>query len=105
MRHRNAGVGGAANRRRDAGNNLELDAGRCQLFGFLTPPTEDKRIPALEPHHALAFASLLDEQAMDLLLRHGVGSGALADEDQLRASRHSRQNVRRDEGIGGHHIR
>ena len=83
VRQRHAGVGRDAERRGDAGNDLEGDAGIGQRFGFFAAAAEDERIAALEAHHVPAAARALDEHGADFFLGEGVGGFLLADVDAL----------------------
>ena len=67
MRERNAGIGGAAARRGDAGDDGEGDARVRERLELLTAAAEHERIAALQPHHAPARAGVLDEQLVDPL--------------------------------------
>ena len=67
-----------------AGHDLELDARLAQHERLLAAAAEHQRIAALEPHHPPPGAPVLDEQPVDLLLRHLRPAALLADVDQLR---------------------
>jgi len=83
MGQRNAGVGGASGRCGDARANLERNAVLGELFDLFAAATEDERVAALEPHHALALARQPHQQVADLLLRQRVVGAPLADIDAL----------------------
>src|SRR6266496_4209016 len=68
---------------RDAGNDLDGNAGRAQGVELLAAPAEKERIAAFQPDDGLASLSPLDEERVDLLLRNTVSAFCLADRDQL----------------------
>ena len=51
---------------------------------LLAAAAEHQRVAALEPHDPLPGAAVLDEQPVDLLLRHLRPAALLADVDELR---------------------
>ena len=83
MGERNAGVGGNGDRRRDAGNDLEGDAGRRQRLGLLAAAAENEGITALESDDALALPRSGDEQPDDLVLFDTLTAAVLADQHAL----------------------
>ena len=76
---RDPGVGGRGDRRRDAGHDLERDAGGREGLRLLAAAPEDERVAALEPHHETAREAMLDEAGVDLLLGHGVAASGRFD--------------------------
>ena len=96
MRERHAGVGGDAQRRGDAGDDFEGDAGIGQRFGLFAAASEDERIAALEPDHGEAAARALDQHGADLFLGEGVGGFLLADVEALGVGRGEIE-----QGVGG----
>jgi hypothetical protein len=111
VRDRNPGVGGGGDRRGDAGNDLEGDPGLTQLERFLATAPEDKGVAALEPHDLFARARPVDQERVDVLLRHRrvrVGKLALAvfaDEDQLGVQATLLEQDGVGEAVVGDHIR
>ena len=95
MGERDAGVGGAGERGGDAGYDFELDAVRAQHFQFLAAAAEHERIAALQPHHALAGARVLEHQRVDLLLRGVVVAAACLPTSMRSASRRASAALRR----------
>ena len=96
-------VGGCGNSGCDAGNDLEGNRRVVQSLRLFASTPEHERVAALEPHHALAFASQLDEEGVDLLLRNRVlRAAALADVVQLGSSGFSR--TRREERRVGERV-
>ena len=67
----------------DAGHDLDGDARLAQRIELLAATAEDERIAALEPDHGLAGAGAVDQQRVDVLLRHAMRALGLADRDQL----------------------
>jgi len=61
IRDRHAGVGQAADRRRDSRHDLERDALLVQEQRFLSAAVEDERVAPLQARDGLAFARLLGE--------------------------------------------
>ena len=74
---------GAATPGGDAGHDLERDAGLAQHQRLLAAAPEHERVAALEAHDAAAGARVLDQQPVDLVLRHLRPAALLADVDQL----------------------
>jgi hypothetical protein len=66
--HRDARIRGGGDARRHARHHLERHAGRGEHLGLLAAAAEHERIPALQPHDALAGARELDEQGARLVL-------------------------------------
>ena len=76
MRKRNAGVGAAAGRGRDAGYDLECDAVLPERERFLAAAAEQIRITALEsPHDMAAFPGQVNDDLVDLPLWYAVPAG------------------------------
>ena len=86
IRDRHPGIGGAGNRQRNAGHDLEGNALLVQEDRFLAAAVEHERIAPLQPHHRPAFARLLREQVGDCILVERLGGGR-ADVDPLRRRR------------------
>ena len=61
---RDAGVGARPERRRDARDDLEPDAGLSQRRRLLAPAAEDERVPGLEAHDVLAGEGPFDDVRM-----------------------------------------
>ncbi len=73
MRHRDTGQLGSGHRGGNAGDHRHLDARLSERDGFFAAASEDERVAALEPHHTLAVAGVVDEHLVGGLLR-GVGA-------------------------------
>ncbi len=52
-----------------------------QILGLFAAPAEQKRIPALQPHHHLAFARFAHQQFADFFLARFVDAHTLAQVD------------------------
>ncbi len=87
MRDGNASVGWNSNRRRDSGNDFELDACSRDRFSLLATPPEDEWIAPFQPNHDLAGPSPLDQQLIDVLLLAIVPAPSPADIDALGTGR------------------
>ena len=79
MRQRDAGVGGEAEGRGDAGDDFEGNAGLGQRFGLLTAAAEQEWVAALEPDHGEPAARALDEHGGDFILGKSVRRFLLTD--------------------------
>ena len=84
MRDGNARISRGSDRGGDAGNNLEWNIRLGQCLAFLAAPAEDEGVSPLEPHDAPAGPRLVDQQRVNLFLRHRMCCGFLADIDRLR---------------------
>ena len=87
MRHRNACVGGHGDRRGDARDDLECDAGRVQCLRLLAAAAEEQRIAAFEAHDGADARAVLDQLLRRLLLRQRHAARLLARIDQETARR------------------
>src|SRR5262249_48971818 len=79
QRQRQARVGGAAERRADAGHDHRRHAGLAEIFELLAATAEDERVTALEPHHPSARARRLGQAAVDLMLTDAGRAAPFAD--------------------------
>ena len=86
MRHRNARARRRRDRARDPGDDVVRNAGALQRERFLAAATEHERIAALQADNAAAAPRGANYQPVNRFLRHGVSSGALADEKLLRTA-------------------
>jgi len=85
--HRDPGVGRCGDGRRDAGDDLEGDAGVEQGLSLLAATGEDEGIAALQAHDGAAGPAVLDQQAVDLVLRGRRAAGLLGHADALGVGR------------------
>ncbi|MNR39730.1 hypothetical protein D3C85_1579620 [compost metagenome] len=67
---RQADGGGAGESGGDARHDDGFDPGGADGFQFFSAATEDEGVAPLQPHDAMAGASLVDHQLFDLVLRH-----------------------------------
>ena len=84
-RQRNAKPRGGALRGRDAGYDLECDAGRVQRGGLLLEAAEHQRIARLETHDPASCRGKRHHQIVDVALLAGAAVALLADIDALGA--------------------
>ena len=104
MRQRDLRRGRNAQRRRDAGNDLDLDALGAQRLDLFSAAAEDEGIAALEPHHPLAGAGRSHQPAMDLALRNRMFAPGLADGHDLRRRVGQVENLRAHQPVGEDHL-
>ena len=83
IRYGHAGVGGGRDRGRDAGNDLERDAGVVQGLGLFTTSPVDERISALQADDPLPLRGQEHQEMVELILLEDVAAVRLADEDAL----------------------
>ena len=78
---------------------------RAQPRRLLAAAPEHERVAALQPHHALARARLLDHEVGDLVLRDALRAvAALAHVDALAALGHEQQDRRIDQRVVEQHL-
>ena len=87
MCDRDAGKRGRGNGARDAGDDVAAHTGSRQRQGLLAAASQHKRVAALQPHDTAAAARGANHERVDSVLRQGMSSGALADEEPLRVPR------------------
>ena len=80
---RDAGQRGHAERGGDAGHDGDLDPGRAAGVHLFPAAAEHVGVAALEPHDGEPLQRPVDEDPVDLGLRHRVVGRALADVDDL----------------------
>ena len=81
MRDRNARISRTGNRRADARHDFKRHTCRSKLGRLFATAGKNHRIPTLEPHHRFSGLGLLDDERVDLILRHRVILRAFADMD------------------------
>ena len=101
---RDAGVGGAARGRGDAGHDLEGDALGGERLDLLAAAPEDEGVAALEAHDALALLGQAHQQVVDVLLRHRVLRALLAGVDALGVRAHEVEDRPRDQPVVDHDV-
>ena len=99
VRQRDAGVGGATQPRRHAGNHLEVDAELAQGLDFLAAPPEDEGVAALQPHHPSPSLGAGQQHRVDFGLPDAVEGSPLADIDALGVAAAARQDGRRHQVV------
>ena len=99
MGHRDAGIGRGCDPGGNARHHLDGDAPIGQVGGFLTAPSEQKRVTPLEAHHHTMLLSHLHQHGIGAGLRHGVMTTALANELPLTPLRHQIQHFLRNQGV------
>ena len=72
------------------GHHVDRHTGRAAGGDLLAAPAEHERVAALEPHHPATGLRVLDEQPVDLVLRHRMSAGRLADVQDQHAGRRVR---------------
>ena len=100
MRDRDAHSRGYGHGARHAGHDLDLDSGLPTGECFLAAAAENVRIAALEPHDTATSLRVLDEQLVDLVLRHRVVAGCLANVDDLDVRVELVEQATRAESVG-----
>ena len=85
--------------RRDAGNDVDLDAGIAQRLHLLAATAENERVAALEPDHVVPFEGEFDQDRVDVLLRDRMAARHLAHVDQSRVARGQRHDLGRDQPV------
>ena len=98
------GRGGAAERRRDAGDDGYFDAVAAEVGRFLAGPSEHHGIAALQADDAAATAGVFQQQGVDLGLLHGMAAGALADGDALGVAAGEFQHAGADQMVVQDHV-
>ena len=103
--HRDAGQRRDGDRAGDAGDHLDRDARGHARLELLHAAAEDERVAALEPHHPPAGQRVLDQQRVDLLLRHRPAARQLRGVDDLdvggqRGQQRLRRQVVGDDDVG-----
>jgi len=83
VRDGDARVSGRCERGCDARDHLEGDSRCCERLAFFAPAAEHKGVSPFESHDALPRPALLDKQGVDVVLRHRVLGGLLADVDRF----------------------
>jgi hypothetical protein len=104
VRDRDPRVGRAADGGADARNDLEGHARLRKLSRFLATAGENHRVTALQPRYDLPVLRVVDNDLVDLILRHGVILRALADVDFLAARLRPAQQLGAAQGVINEHV-
>src|SRR6185369_12985816 len=102
---RQAGLGGATERRGDAGHYDGGNVRLAQSLELLAAAAKDERIPAFEAPDSAAAARRLDQAAVDLLLADAGQSLALADEHALSVATRPVEHSLTDQIVIEHDVR
>ena len=101
---RDAGSSGAAERRGNAGHDMNFDAFSADGFKLFTAPAEDERVAPFEAHDTQPFLGRGDEAGMDFGLGHGMIALRLADRNAGRIAADEGDYLRADEAVVIDHI-
>ena len=85
-------------------HDLHRDPRGVQVLGLLGPTAEDERVAPLEPDHPAALACVLDQQGVDLLLRHGAVADRLARADPEGGGGGQVEQARARQVVVDHHV-
>ncbi len=105
MCYRNSGAERRRERGGNAGNHVEADAMFRQIFGFFSAAAEQEWIAALQANYGLAFARLVDEQFVDLVLTRIVTADRFAHVNALSGRFRQRQHVFLNQPVVNNDIR
>ncbi|MNG86904.1 hypothetical protein D3C79_456930 [compost metagenome] len=100
----NAAVGRTAGGGGNTRYHRERDVGIGQGFQLFAATTENKRVTAFQPDYAFALLRLLQQDAVDLLLRYAMMAGALADEDTFGITAYQRHDFIGHQPIVNHYV-
>ncbi len=89
---RNLRGGGCAESRCHAGDDLSLDSSLPQCLQLFATTAEDERISAFESDDLQSHQRVLDQEAIDFLLRSAFPAAALANVDDLSGNRNQAQD-------------
>ena len=104
VRDRNSGVGGAADRGSDPGNDLEAKSGGCKFRRLFSSPAEEERVSSLQTHDPFSLAGKLHQKGIGLFLLESVPPRRLAGVDFFSGSGCKSQKLRIAQVIVDHHI-
>ena len=104
MRYRDAAVGRRRDGGSDAGHLLKGNAMRGQQLQLLAAAAKQKRIAAFKAHHLFALQRLLQQNLIDLFLRHGMMICLFAHIDPFGPLWNQCQNAGAYQTVEHHHI-
>ena len=90
---------------RDAGNDVDRNAGSQAGRDLFAAAAVDERVAALQAHDAEPAACAIDQDRVDLMPAARGGSGALADVDDLDLGGEFADHAGRSEPIGDDDVR
>lgn len=100
MRQGDAGIGGAGQRRGDAGHDLVRHVVRAQVFQLFAAASEDEGVAAFQAHHAPAGARLGQHEGVDARLGGVVVfAGQLAHGHAFSVAARQRQHALADQAV------
>ena len=102
--HGNAAAGRHRQSRADPGNHLIGDSGLLQGQGLLAAPAKEEGVASLQPRHRAVPQGLLNQQAVDFLLRHGVMPCPLAHVYGPGGFGNQGQHLRSHQGVVNHRM-
>src|SRR5437870_4943764 len=104
MRDGNTGERGDSYGARHPGHDLEWNSCTGKHARLFTAAAENKRIAAFQPAHALAFASLLDHEPLDVFLLKILIAGFFSDVDDFCVRSCLFEQVQINEAIVKHNV-
>ncbi len=104
IRHRQADRRRAAKASGQTTDHFDFDAGSAQRIGLFAAAPENKRIAALEPHHASATPRLADHQFVDEVLLGRWAAAALAHMQHARIPARQGEHARIHEVVAKNHV-
>ena len=104
MSDRDSGRGRDRERAGDSRHHIDRHTCRTAHGDLLAAPAKDERVATLEAHHPATGLRVLDEQSIDLVLRHRMSARCLADVQDQHAGREFVQDRPRREPVADHHI-
>ena len=93
VRERDAGISRDAERRRHAGDDLEINAGIGESFGLFATASEKEWIAAFQPHHVESAPAAINQKSADFVLGERVVGFFLADVDAFGSGRGKGQKI------------
>ena len=104
VRHRDPREPRHSDRTGDPGDDVDLEPGLDTGLDLLHPPAEHVRVAALEADDAPAGSGMLDQQPVDLVLRHRVAAGHLGRVDDQHTSVELVEERERRQSVGHHDV-
>ena len=95
MGHRDAGVSRGSDSRCDTRDHLNRNVASGEMGCLLSPTTEKKGIPPLEPHHRAVLPGQFHKHGIGARLRHRVMTSALADKSPFTPFRNEIEDLLR----------
>ncbi len=105
QRHRQTNARCTCVRRRNPGNDIDLDTGSTHRSHFFRCPAKDKSIPALQTHNPMTEQGFTNEQLVDVVLFSRRAIGRLPGVDNPRTGPGQRQDRLGDQPVGHEDVR